>query len=104
MVYGHKLSASAEEVHALIYPDADTLDGLARSRNETVLSEREMEELFRREVMNAGKQLADYKRVKKFTLREDEFPKTTTRKIKRFAVEARIPIPEPQRSAEEEKH
>lgn len=104
MVYGHKLSASAEEVHALIYPDADALDGLARSRNETVLSEREMEELFRREVMNAGKQLADYKRVKKFTLREDEFPKTTTRKIKRFAVEARIPIPEPQRSAEEEKH
>jgi len=79
MVYGHKLSASAEEVHALIYPDADALDGLARSRDEAVLTESEMEELFRREVMNAGKQLADYKRVKKFTLREDEFPKTTTR-------------------------
>ena len=39
----------------------------------------------------AGKQLADYKRVKRFTLREEELPKTTTRKIKRFAVEAEIP-------------
>ncbi len=36
------------------------------------------------------KSLADYKRVKKFTLREDDFPKTTTRKIKRFAVEADV--------------
>lgn len=103
MVYGHRLSASAEEVHALIYPDADALDGLARSSNEPVLTESEMEELFRREVMAAGKQLADYKRVKKFTLREDEFPKTTTRKIKRFAVEAQIPIPEHQRRGEQEK-
>lgn len=103
MVYGHRLTASAEEVHALIYPDADALDDLARSRNEPVLTESEVEELFRREVMAAGKQLADYKRVKKFTLREDEFPKTTTRKIKRFAVEARIPIPEHQRRAEQEK-
>jgi long-chain acyl-CoA synthetase len=102
MVYGHKISASAEEVHALIYPDADALDGLARARNETVLPESEVEELFRREVMNAGKQLADYKRVKKFTLREDEFPKTTTRKIKRFAVEARIPISEHQRRTKQE--
>jgi len=102
MVYGHKLSASAEEVHALIYPDSDALDELARSRNETVLSENEMEELFRQEVMAAGKRLADYKRVKKFTLREDEFPKTTTRKIKRFAVEARIPIQDQQRRPEQE--
>ena len=40
--------------------------------------------------LEQGKALADYKRIKRFTLREDEFPKTTTRKIKRFAVEADI--------------
>jgi long-chain acyl-CoA synthetase len=49
-----------------------------------------VEALIRREVLAAGKNLADYKRVKKFTLRGEEFPKTTTRKIKRFAVEADV--------------
>ena len=38
----------------------------------------------------AGKSPTDYKRVKKFTPREDEFPETTTRKIKRYAVEADV--------------
>ena len=50
----------------------------------------EIEALIRKEVLTYGKDLADYKRVKKFTLREDEFPKTTTRKIKRYVVEPEI--------------
>ena len=41
------------------------------------LSETEIETLLRGEVLKYGKDLADYKRVKKFTLREEEFPKTT---------------------------
>ncbi len=49
-----------------------------------------VEALLRQAVLRAGQGLADYKRVKRFTLRDDEFPKTTTRKIKRFAVEADI--------------
>ena len=49
-----------------------------------------IEDIIKKEVLEYGRNLADYKRVKKFTLREDEFPKTTTRKIKRFAVEADI--------------
>jgi long-chain acyl-CoA synthetase len=51
---------------------------------------KDVEDLIREEVLKAGRNLADYKRIRKFTLREDEFPKTTTRKIKRFAVDARI--------------
>jgi len=54
------------------------------------LTENEIEALLRREVLSYGKELADYKRIKKFTLRDDEFPKTTTRKIKRYAVEPEI--------------
>jgi len=45
-------------------------------------------------VQSACNGLADYKKVRKFTLREDEFPKTTTRKIKRFVVEASISMHE----------
>jgi len=91
MVYGHKISATAEEVHAMIYPDQEELDAWFREQNKTAPSEREVEDIIRREVLEYGRNLADYKRVRRFTLREDEFPKTTTRKIKRFAVEADIP-------------
>jgi long-chain acyl-CoA synthetase len=90
MVYGHKIDAVSEEVHAIIYPNQEALHDHERSRRGGPLSENDVEALIRREVLAAGRNLADYKRVKKFTLREDEFPKTTTRKIKRFAVEADV--------------
>lgn len=90
MVYGHKIDAVSEEVHAVIFPDQEALDDHGRKRRCGPLSEADVEEIIRKEVLAAGRNLADYKRVKKFTLRDDEFPKTTTRKIKRFAVEADV--------------
>jgi len=90
MVYGHKLDKHAEEVHAIIYPDQEALDDLAEAGNSNLSRIEDVEALIRKEVQRIGQQLADYKRVKKFTLRDEEFPKTTTRKIKRFAVEADI--------------
>lgn len=88
MVYGHKTTPSTEEVYAIVYPDQEALDTLNRDKK---LNQQDIEVLLRQEVLRLGKNLADYKRVKKFTLREDEFPKTTTRKIKRFVVEPDIP-------------
>jgi len=90
MVYGHKISATVEEVYAIIYPNQEALDRHAQEHGLAPMTEKKVEELIREEVLKVGRNLADYKRVRKFTLREDEFPKTTTRKIKRFAVEARI--------------
>ena len=90
MVYGHKVGAAAEEVYAVIFPDQEALFALAQEQQDQPLSSREIENLIRREIQTYGKDLADYKRVKKFTLREDEFPKTTTRKIKRYIVEPDI--------------
>jgi len=90
MVYGHKVGPAAEEVHAQIYPDQEMIDSYAQERGTYPLDIKQVEKLIRSEILNISKQLADYKRVKKFTLREEEFPKTTTRKIKRFAVEADI--------------
>ncbi len=90
MVYGHKIDAVSEEVHALIFPAQERLDDYERNRDTGPMTESEVEALIRGEVLTACRALADYKRVKKFTLREDEFPKTTTRKIKRFAVEADV--------------
>jgi long-chain acyl-CoA synthetase len=90
MVYGHKVDATCEEVHAQVFPDQDALDAYVLEKGIQPLNESDLKELIRREVLTAGERLADYKRVRRFTLREDEFPKTTTRKIKRFAVEADI--------------
>ncbi|OQY18551.1 MAG: AMP-dependent synthetase [Desulfobacteraceae bacterium 4572_35.1] len=90
MVYGHKVAAAAEEVHAQIYPDQEMIDSYAQEQGTYPLDVQQVELLIKKEVLRLGKQLADYKRVKKFTLRDEEFPKTTTRKIKRFAVEADI--------------
>lgn len=90
MVYGHKVSATAEEVYAVIFPDEENLFNHEKERGDGPMTENEVEALIRQEVLTYGKDLADYKRVKKFTLREDEFPKTTTRKIKRYAVEPKI--------------
>lgn len=90
MVYGHRIDATSEEVHALIYPDQEALDAHAAAEGIFPLDQAAVEALLRQEVLKAGQKLADYKRVKRFTLRDDEFPKTTTRKIKRFVVEADI--------------
>jgi long-chain acyl-CoA synthetase len=90
MVYGHKVNETSEEVYAMIYPDQDALDAHAAEAGVTHYKPEEIEKIIRQEVLERGKNLADYKRVKRFTLREDEFPKTTTRKIKRFVVEADI--------------
>lgn len=92
MVYGHRIDAVSEEVHAIIFPSQEALDDFERSRSGAPMTQADVESLIRGEVLEAGRNLADYKRVKKFTLREDEFPKTTTRKIKRFAVEADVAI------------
>ena len=90
MVYGHRVGATSEEIHAIIYPEQEALDHQCRIGDNCPMSEADVEGLLRVEVQKACKGLADYKRVRKFTIREDEFPKTTTRKIKRYAVEACI--------------
>jgi long-chain acyl-CoA synthetase len=95
MVYGHKVDNISEEVYAIIYPNQNALDSYAEESHTGSLSLHDVEDIIRREVLERGKALADYKRIKRFTLREDEFPKTTTRKIKRFVVEADINTGEP---------
>lgn len=90
MVYGHRVGTTSEEIHAIIYPEQEALDNQCRIDGKCPMTEADVEALLRVEVQKACNSLADYKRVRKFTIREDEFPKTTTRKIKRFAVEASI--------------
>jgi long-chain acyl-CoA synthetase len=72
-----------EEVHAIIYPNWESLD--MHSKTEGVdQTETWIQSFFKQEIEKRCKNLADFKRVKSFSIREEEFPKTTTKKIKRF--------------------
>ena len=69
------------EVQATIVPSKETFDEESGSQN---VDRAGMEKVIATEVKRCCAGLAGYKRIKKFTLRMEEFEKTTTRKIKRY--------------------
>ncbi len=71
-----------EEVCALIYPDYELLEQHSINQNIT-LKFSDIENIFREEIRKINENLPAYKRITKFEIREEEFPKTTTQKIKR---------------------
>jgi len=88
LVYAHKSGPVAEEIRAVVRPNQQELDEHAAKQGRAPFSGSEVESLIRREIFGACEKLAPYKRVKSITIRNEEFPKTTTRKIKRFELEA----------------
>lgn len=72
-----------DEVEAMIVPDNEVLDREAEERNIKWTPE-EIEAVVRKEVAEVCSRLAEYKRIKKFSLHTEEFVKTSTKKIKRY--------------------
>lgn len=75
-----------EEVHAIIHPDRDALDRHGMERGVTI-DEKMIRDLFEQHIEKVNRVLAEYKRIRSFSIREEEFPKTTTQKIKRYLFE-----------------
>lgn len=78
-----------EEVYAIVHPDYEAIDEMARRENR-LFEEADIERLIREEIGKQCDNIAEYKRVKSFRIREEEFPKTTTKKIKRYIFEKEI--------------
>jgi long-chain acyl-CoA synthetase len=78
-----------EEVYAIVHPDYEKIDELA-GRERRVFEEADIEKLIREEIHKQCDSIAEYKRVKSFRIRDEEFPKTTTKKIKRYIFEKEI--------------
>ena len=76
-----------EEIHAIIHPDFEALDRYGKERGIT-LTNRAIQELLGQHVDKVNAVLAEYKKVRHFSIREEEFPKTTTNKIRRYLFTA----------------
>ncbi len=79
IVYGYE-KESGEEIRAVIVPDYEAIGKHSPKKH---LSDQDIHKLIAKEVKTANQTLAAFKRVKSFTLTDEEFPKTSTRKIKR---------------------
>ncbi len=85
IIVGRKNNKGHEDIHAIIYPNFEAIDEEAEKRNiDPDVKESFVKDLLKEELVRIGKNMASYKRVKGFTIRDEEFPKTTTKKIKRY--------------------
>jgi long-chain acyl-CoA synthetase len=78
------------QIEAIIYPNLEKLQEYA-SQNNLELNDELVHKLIKDEVTKLCANIADYKRIRRFTLRNEPFPKTTTEKIKRYLFE-QLPI------------
>ncbi len=76
-----------EEVHAIIYPNSEELDNYFNTKHIENPTLDDVRAVIKNELDKYGRHLAEYKRIKRFSLRDEEFPKTTTNKIKRYLFE-----------------
>lgn len=90
VVGGRDARGEREEVHAHVFPDLPALEALARETGRT-FDDAFVEHVLKREIAARGHTLAPYKRVKRVVVRKQEFPKTTTGKIRRQDLAAATP-------------
>jgi len=76
-------SPDDSDIQALLYPDEEKVKELLQSAGVSYSPE-EVWELLNKEVRQINLTLETYKKIRHFALRLEEFPKTTTNKIKRI--------------------
>ncbi len=72
-----------EEIEAIIVPDYEYFNSLGAENGQNYSTE-EVEKIIKSEVFRLSSGLAEFKKVKYIKIREDEFEKTSTKKIKRY--------------------
>ena len=84
LVLGRPLEGTrGEEIEAIVVPDYEYFDQLAAERG-TKLSTEDIEKAIRSDVHRLSSGLAEFKKVKYIQVRQEEFEKTSTKKIKRY--------------------
>ena len=85
LVSGEEDSKQGEIISAQIVVDAEAFIELAEASH-TKITDELLQRTISEEIEKTNKQLSSFKHVKKFYIREKEFEKTTTQKIKRYLV------------------
>ena len=85
MVYGEKDAKQDEIIAAQIVVDAEAFIGFSEDK-EIQITDELLQKIIGEEIAKANKELASYKQIRKFYVRDNEFEKTTTQKIKRYLV------------------
>ena len=84
IVYGKKDEKHDEIIAAKIVPDSEAFIELSEKEKKSI-DDKMIREVLQKEIDDVNKQLPAFKRIKTFKSRENEFEKTTTQKIKRYA-------------------
>ncbi len=87
LVYGEKDEKHLEIIAVKIVVDAEAFIELSESRSIPITQEL-LKTVVGQEVQKVNKELPPYKQIKKYGIRDQEFQKTTTQKIKRHLAHA----------------
>jgi long-chain acyl-CoA synthetase len=85
LVYGEDDPKLDEIIAAQIVVDAEAFIEISDARGVQITPEL-INEIIGEEIKKANGELSGFKQIKKFTIRDEEFEKTTTQKIKRYLV------------------
>ncbi|HSR68465.1 MAG TPA: AMP-binding protein [Acidobacteriota bacterium] len=83
---GPEEDPSQVEVQAIVVPDSEGFD---QEFGASSYDDDKVQQVISAEIKRICMDMANYKKIKKFTLRQEEFEKTTTKKIKRFLYTGR---------------
>jgi long-chain acyl-CoA synthetase len=86
LVFGEKDAKHDEIIAAQIFTDTEAFIEYSEKNNKSITEEL-VYDIISEAVKETNKQLPNYKQIKKFFIREKEFEKTTTQKIKRYLID-----------------
>ncbi|MER3525101.1 MAG: long-chain fatty acid--CoA ligase [Ignavibacteria bacterium] len=86
VVFGAKNEKNDEEIHVMIVPNAEAFIAYAQKHHVEVTTEL-IEHMLNDEIRKLNAELLGHQQIKKVIVREKEFEKTTTQKIKRYLIQ-----------------
>ncbi|MBN1695253.1 AMP-binding protein [candidate division WOR-3 bacterium] len=84
VLYQTSPTQKSKELVAIIYPNYEELDAYCEKQK---IKDRDPHKILTEVVKKRNEDLTDFKRIRRVKIRDEEFPKTTTQKIKRYLFE-----------------